>query len=131
MSDLALHGSRVLTKPTRQPNRARAEKTYNAARPQHHRLREVTTLSNLPEWQDHAACKGKNSDLFFPGRGESLSVAAAAKQICADCPVTAECLDFGLTQAAGIWGGQSERERRAERARRRLEFVIRAADRFE
>jgi WhiB family transcriptional regulator, redox-sensing transcriptional regulator len=68
-------------------------------------------------WQDRAACRGADPDLFFPERGES---ADPARQICARCPVRQPCLayalDIGITQ--GVWGGLAERERRVLRAPR-------------
>ena len=96
-------------------------KTYNAARPQYHRLREVTTLSNLPEWQDQAACRGLPTDLFFP---LSAGVnAAAAKRVCRVCTVQALCLDWALRFPCGIFGGMSERERQQERRQRQISGV--------
>lgn len=67
-------------------------------------------------WMAHKACKPEHGDLFFPGRGEST---APAKAICARCPVAGECLDFALRNGehVGIWGGTSERDRRALRRR--------------
>jgi uncharacterized membrane protein len=54
--------------------------------------------------------------VFFPGRGES---AEPARQICAGCPVWQPCLEFALSRGIvhGIWGGLSERDRRALRSR--------------
>lgn len=68
-------------------------------------------------WIDRAACAGVDPELFFPDRGEST---APAKAVCAGCPVRAECLDHALVNVErfGIWGGTSERERRAIRLRR-------------
>jgi len=45
--------------------------------------------------------------------------AAAAKAICARCPVSMACLDAGLDERFGIWGGTTERERVRLRAARR------------
>jgi WhiB family redox-sensing transcriptional regulator len=52
--------------------------------------------------------------VFFPGRGEP---AEPARQICASCPVRQPCLDYALSHAIthGIWGGLTERDRRALR----------------
>ena len=63
-----------------------------------------------------AACRGADPDLFFPERGES---AEPARQVCAQCPVREPCLDYAIanTIVHGIWGGLSERERRALRVR--------------
>jgi Transcription factor WhiB len=54
--------------------------------------------------------------VFFPGRGES---AEPARRICASCPVRQPCLDYAISHAIshGIWGGLTERDRRALRAR--------------
>ena len=45
---------------------------------------------------------------------------AAAKSICAACPVLAQCLDFALEarQDYGVWGGLTEDERRSLRRSR-------------
>jgi len=68
-------------------------------------------------WVERGACRGVSTDLFFPERGESP---AAAKAVCATCPVRVECLDYALVVLgqSGIWGGQSERQRRQIRSRR-------------
>jgi WhiB family redox-sensing transcriptional regulator len=69
-------------------------------------------------WQARGSCVGVDPDLFFPQRGESV---VEAKAICVGCPVRAECLAHALerNERFGIWGGLSERERRAIRRRRR------------
>ncbi|MFV1969898.1 MAG: WhiB family transcriptional regulator [Acidimicrobiia bacterium] len=84
----------------------------------------VLTLSDLmwePDvgWREAAACSGVESDTFFPA-SEEESAAAAAKRICAECPVSEACLQYALVtnQAAGVWGGLDSGERR--RMRRRL-----------
>jgi hypothetical protein len=43
-----------------------------------------------------------------------------AREACDHCPVRAECLEFGLYEHFGIWGGRTYRERvRIIKARRR------------
>lgn len=66
------------------------------------------------DWVQHGLCRGMDTAIFFPTRGEPLDEARA---VCAQCPVRAECLDYALTtfQKHGVWGGLSERERRARR----------------
>lgn len=58
----------------------------------------------------------ENKDLFF-----EKALIPAAKDYCKGCPVINECLQEGLKPnttvnryavPAGVWGGQSERERR-------------------
>ena len=67
-------------------------------------------------WRELAACRGTDLEVFFPGRGES---AGPARQVCAACPVRQPCLDYAITNRIvhGIWGGLTERERRALRSR--------------
>ena len=67
-------------------------------------------------WRELAACRGADLNLFFPERGES---AEAARRVCAACPVREPCLDYAITNRIthGIWGGLSERERRALQSR--------------
>ena len=67
-------------------------------------------------WRELAACRGTDLEVFFPSRGES---AGPARQVCAGCPVRTPCLDYAITNriAYGIWGGLTERERRALRSR--------------
>lgn len=83
-------------------------------------LEAARTLAlGRPEWQEAAACRGLDPELFFPDRGESV---AAIKAICAECPVQAECLTYALDHRIlhGFWGGKSERERRSLRRNQRL-----------
>ena len=66
-------------------------------------------------WRDHAACRHCSPDLFFPAgtTGAAMHEIAAAKAVCAECPVQSQCLRFALRtgQAYGIWGGTTEDER--------------------
>lgn len=67
------------------------------------------------EWLRRAACVDEDPELFFPvgTSGPALREAAAAKRVCARCPVRRECLAWALStgQTAGVWGGMSEDER--------------------
>ena len=72
-------------------------------------------------WTERAACHepGVDPELFFPVSESGLAAgeAAAAKAICARCPVAAECLAWALRagEPAGIWGGTTPEERRLSR----------------
>jgi WhiB family redox-sensing transcriptional regulator len=73
-------------------------------------------------WRDRAACRSADPELFFPvgNDGPALVGIAAAKAICARCPVIAECLSFALVAVPeGIAGGLTVEERRGLRAQRR------------
>jgi WhiB family redox-sensing transcriptional regulator len=85
------------------------------ARPPRHRT-PAPPVSAPAGWRYRAACRGADLEFFFPGRGES---AKPARQICARCPVRQPCLDYALSHGIvhGIWGGLTERDRRALRSR--------------
>lgn len=78
-------------------------------------------------WLVDAACRGLDADLFYPDKGRT-DEAAAAKTVCRRCTVRAECLDYAMrnVEKYGIWGGFSDRERRA--LRRRLREQAEAAE---
>lgn len=65
-------------------------------------------------WQERAACRGMDTNLFFPVRGEK--VAEEVEAACDSCSVRRECGEAGLREF-GIWGGLSERARRRTRRR--------------
>ncbi|MFF7945451.1 WhiB family transcriptional regulator [Streptomyces griseorubiginosus] len=69
------------------------------------------------EWLRRAACVGEDPELFFPvgTLGPAVRDIAAAKQVCARCPVRPECLEWALStgQTSGVWGGTCEQERDA------------------
>lgn len=69
-----------------------------------------------PEWQELALCAETDPEAFYPEKGKPT---APAKRICLACEVRAECLEYALThdERFGIWGGLSERERRALKRR--------------
>lgn len=73
------------------------------------------------EWRRRAACASEDLELFFPvgSEGPALTQIAAAKDICARCPVREACLRYAVTtgQAYGIWGGLTADERRGLRYR--------------
>lgn len=73
-------------------------------------------------WKRHANCKGLPTYLFFPDPGPNeAATVAAAKAVCESCPVRQDCLEAGLLESRGIWGGLTTRERSlwrdAQRAR--------------
>lgn len=77
-------------------------------------------------WDAGARCRSEDAVLFFgPNRFEAkqdrLAREAAAKAICASCPVIAQCREHALAtgELYGVWGGLGEADRRqllAERA---------------
>lgn len=70
------------------------------------------------EWYKRGACRDYPLVLFFGVEGEATSSRnrreKAAKMVCAECEVVAECLEAGEGQE-GIWGGLTASERRGKR----------------
>ncbi len=68
-------------------------------------------------WMADGACRGMDTDVFFPDRHQSTEIAKAA---CMGCSVRVECLEYALDNRIkhGVWGGHSERQRRRMRRQR-------------
>lgn len=69
------------------------------------------------DWAERARCRDQEPELFF-ARG--LAEAKPAIRVCSRCPVRDECLDYALENEIdhGVWGGLTERQRRAHLRRR-------------
>ena len=97
-----------------------------------------TPVAEVWDWQLHGSCRGENTSLFFHPDGERGPPGpsgahtpspfsppggagapppprrqAAAKAVCARCPVIDACLKHALSvrEPYGVWGGMSEEER--------------------
>ncbi|MFC7219955.1 WhiB family transcriptional regulator [Streptomyces polyrhachis] len=76
-------------------------------------------------WHAEAACRRDEAGLFFaPSKeptADRLSREAAAKRVCAGCPVMLDCREHALIQPEpyGVWGGLTAAERRVVLSRRR------------
>ena len=71
---------------------------------------------NQADWTARAACRTSDPDtLFVQGAAQNR-----AKTVCFGCPVRTECLADALDNRIefGVWGGLTERERRALLRRR-------------
>ena len=68
-------------------------------------------------WYEYAACRGENPELFFPVGTSGLAAQqlSQAKTVCGRCAVRSVCLEWAVLAGIndGVWGGQSEDERRA------------------
>lgn len=68
-------------------------------------------MGMITDWPSLAACRNGDPDaLFVQGAEQNV-----AKRICRSCPVRYECLADALDNRIefGVWGGMTERERRA------------------
>ncbi|HIT74915.1 MAG TPA: WhiB family transcriptional regulator [Candidatus Avipropionibacterium avicola] len=65
---------------------------------------------DVDHWSTLAKCRDTEDILFCEGAEQKR-----ARTFCEDCPVRAECLADALDNRIewGIWGGMTERERRA------------------
>ena len=73
-------------------------------------------MSWVSDWSAQAACRTTDPDeLFVQGAAQNR-----AKAVCTGCPVRTECLADALDNRVefGVWGGMTERERRALLRRR-------------
>lgn len=71
----------------------------------------------MTQWE-LAKCVGK-TNLFYSEQEVSIKF---SKQLCEDCPIISECLDYALVngEAWGVWGGLTFQERRVLAASRGL-----------
>lgn len=82
------------------------------------------------EWQEQANCKDMETSLFFPdyeateaprpSRAELAIQVAIAQGVCRDCLVRSECLEFGMRQEYGIFGGLTPSQRDRLRTPRKV-----------
>jgi WhiB family redox-sensing transcriptional regulator len=68
------------------------------------------------QWAEEASCRASQPDELFVRGAEQNR----AKLVCGNCPVRTECLAEALDNRIewGVWGGMTERERRALLRRR-------------
>lgn len=112
-----LHKHQVKTKPYRW----RTVRSKASAKPAPLAKVEVLPVTHLApdrdgtgDWTERGSCRQTDPELFFPDRS-ATHFAREAKQVCRTCAVTAECLEYALTnrEEYGVWGGLSARERNA------------------
>ena len=78
--------------------------------------RPVAPAWDPEDWFAQGSCRsGDPDELFVTGAAQN-----AAKALCVTCPVRTECLADALDNRVefGVWGGMTERERRALLRRR-------------
>lgn len=87
-----------------------------------HDVPDIAEVLGRPTWEARAACKGLDVELFVPPLGRN---GEAGRAICRRCVVREECLEYALADVtlSGIWGGTSERDRRAMRRASALQRV--------
>ena len=68
-----------------------------------------------PDWTQ-AACRGHDTELWFPARGKIPTEAIA---ICDTCPIKQQCDQYAMDHGikVGVWGGVTELTRKKRRGR--------------
>ncbi|MHC1563311.1 WhiB family transcriptional regulator [Actinomycetospora sp. C-140] len=68
------------------------------------------------DWRHSARCRDEDPDTLFVQGAQQRDV----REVCKACPVRTECLAHALDNRIrfGVWGGMTERERRALLKRR-------------
>lgn len=84
-------------------------------------MRQAQTLAPSTwgeAWTEAALCRGMESRDFF---ARSLPEARDAIRVCERCTVRQQCLDYAVDNDMdlGVWGGLTERQRRAYARRTR------------
>jgi WhiB family redox-sensing transcriptional regulator len=76
----------------------------------------IATAVWVADWAALGACRNGDPDTLFVQGAEQNR----AKAVCMGCPVRTECLADALDNGVefGVWGGMTERERRALLKRR-------------
>jgi WhiB family redox-sensing transcriptional regulator len=65
-------------------------------------------------WRQRANCRGLPASWWYspaPVTPESMTNLRKARRLCLSCEVRAECLDDGMDERYGIWGGLSPKQR--------------------
>lgn len=76
--------------------------------------------SNLPgNWIELSLCQEVGVETFFPPDDKPVArdFYAKAKAVCVKCPVIDECLNYGINETYGVWGGTTPTERAALRGK--------------
>lgn len=67
-------------------------------------------MESITTWRSRAKCLGKDTNFFFPEKGET-----ARKGFCTGCPVIDLCKTYAEAHDEdGVWGGTSKYERDAK-----------------
>lgn len=72
------------------------------------------------DWQDGAACRGHDPNLFFPDSYQNVN---EARKVCARCDVLKDCLAYAMTapdaNKYGVWAGTTPYQRQRIKQQRR------------
>ena len=70
--------------------------------------------NNQAHWRKHAACRGMDTNLFYPEQGyNGHAKQRQAQAVCAACPVKAECLQALDGTQVGLSAGKQQQNAHA------------------
>lgn len=75
---------------------------------------------DVVNWKIKANCLMADPNQFFPEVGSVGQARAVINHFCKPCPVRLECLNAGIGERYGIWGGTTPKERRRIRVNQNL-----------
>jgi WhiB family redox-sensing transcriptional regulator len=120
-SELSEQAAAMISHKTDEYHDANVLNDYNR-----YETRRAIADTFAPKWQDKASCQDVQ-DPFYPPLGFERKDARIkreekAKAICASCPILKPCLENALAhkEQSGIWGGTTEKERKAILAKRKV-----------
>lgn len=69
----------------------------------------------LHEWMENASCRKKKNDFWYPPLDTDVpdNYYAIGREVCHRCSVWQDCLDAGIDEKWGMWGGLTPQERTA------------------
>ena len=66
-------------------------------------------------WMESASCRKRKNDFWYPPLDTDVpdNYYAIGREVCHRCPVWSSCLDAGIDEKWGMWGGLTPQERTA------------------
>jgi WhiB family redox-sensing transcriptional regulator len=97
-----------------------AKHTYDLrAQPEMPPLDVAPDNPHAERWDQRAACRGTDVDVFFPTEDDKAGI-DFARRICGTCAVKTPCLQEAMDSGSqGIWAGTTDRQRNGMRDRAR------------
>jgi hypothetical protein len=64
-------------------------------------------------WMEEASCRKRRNDFWYPPLDTDVpdNYYAIGREVCHRCPVWEKCLDAGIDEKWGMWGGLTPQER--------------------
>lgn len=63
-------------------------------------------IEKSEDWKEYALCHGAELNDYFDDYEEDKQAARKVDQTCLNCPVIAECLEYGVAyESHGVYGG--------------------------